>query len=163
MSLLIHPSEAKRKSGYERRKLDFLSVYAESWTTRSSFSKNQFNLSSSDRYLETVFVTKRRGEKREKNFEPNREIQSWVSAHIERHPWKRCATKGVTRSNVVHPDGINPPKYQRKPFQKKNETGKKKEKYQPTNRLYIYIRAAACEKRERIRVDYRRHCEALHG
>lgn len=153
MSLLIHPSEAKRKSGYERRKLDFLSIYAESWTTRSSFSKNQFNLSSSDRYLETVFVTKRRGEKREKNFEPNREIQSWVSAHTERHPWKRCATKGVTRSNVVHPDGINPPKYQRKPFQKKNETGKKKRNI---NRRTGYIYIHPCSRLRETRADPRR-------
>lgn len=109
------------------------------------------------------FRTKRRGEKREKNFEPNREIQSWVSAHTERHPWKRCATKGVTRSNVVHPDGINPPKYQRKPFQKKTKQEKKREISTDEQVIYIHPPAAACEKRERIRVDYRRHCEALHG
>lgn len=99
------------------------------------------------------FRTKRRGEKREKNFEPNREIQSWVSAHTERHPWKRCATKGVTRSNVVHPDGINPPKYQRKPFQKKNETGKKKRNI---NRRTGYIYTSACSRLRETRADPRR-------
>lgn len=63
LSLLIHPSEARRKSGYERGKLDFLPIYTESWERAPSLKRINSLRSLSNRYLETILQKKKKRQK----------------------------------------------------------------------------------------------------